>query len=236
MSPVTAPIDDSASLDDLPEPVRRSLLGSGALRQRLPVSVDVRQRGTIRTDADSKWLPFTAKERYSLSPPSFVWDATLKIAGVGLGRARDAFEDGHGSMRVRLLGVFTVVDETGPEMDQGSLMRWLNETMWFPAVWATDTITWTPIDDQRARGSVTVGDLTATAEFHFDDRGRLVDFVAERHRDTDDGFIMTRWSTPITDHADFHGIELPASGSAVWHLEDGDFEYIRIEATDVGYA
>ena len=232
---VTAPLTDSASIDGLPEPVQRSLHRSGVLQRPLPTTVVVEQRGAIRTSADSKWLQFTANERYTPSPPSFVWDAKLKMGGIGVGRARDAFEDGHGSMRVRLLGMFTVVDEAGPEMDQGSLMRWLNETMWFPAVWATDRIAWTPIDAQRARGSVTVGDLIAAAEFHFDDVGRLIDFTAERHRDTDDGFVMTPWSTPISDHADFGGVELPASGEAVWHLDEGDFAYIRIEATDVQY-
>ena len=226
---------EDLDLDHLPAPVRRSLVRSGVLERSVPTIVSVRQRGRIRTSSDSKWLPFTARERYALDPPFFAWDATLKIAGIGVGRARDAFEDGHGSMRVRLLGLFTVVDASGPEMDQGSLMRWLNETMWFPAVWATEVITWEAIDDHTARGSVTVGDLSATADFHFDDEGRLVDFSANRHRNTDDGFTMTPWSTPIDTHIDFDGLLLPASGSAIWHLPDGDFEYIRIEAMDVGY-
>jgi len=221
---------------DVPNPVRRSLHRSGVIGCEVPATVTVRQRGQIRTGADVRWLRFKATEQYHLDPPGFDWKASLKIAGMTLGRATDSLKDGHGRMHVRLLGLSTVVDASGPEIDQGSLMRWLNETMWFPAVWATDVISWEEIDDSSARGSVRVDGLTVGAEFRFDDDGRLVYFRADRYRDAELGYEMTPWSTPLTGHTRFNGIELPSSGSAVWSLADGDFEYIQIQVTDVRYS
>jgi len=221
---------------DLPEPVGRSLHRSGVIGSDVPATVTLRQKGQIRTGADVRWLRFKATEQYRLDPPGFDWKASLKIAGLTLGRATDSLKDGHGRMHVRLLGLSTVVDAMGAEIDQGSLMRWLNETMWFPAVWATDVISWEEIDDSSARGSVRVDGLTVGAEFRFADDGRLVDFRADRYRDAESGYEMTPWSTPLTGHTRFNGIELPSSGSAVWSLDDGDFEYIQIQVTDVRYS
>ena len=220
---------------ELPVPVRRSLERSGVVGLPIPQQVEVTQTGAIQSSPESKWLDFTARETYSLDPPSFTWDARFKIAGIRVGRATDSFADGRGGMRVRLLGLMTVVDETGPEIDQGSLVRWLNETMWFPAVWATDVISWEAIDDRCARGRVQVGDLAVDAEFHFDDEGRLVNFHALRYRADGDDLTLTPWSTPISSHGSFHGVELPVGGTAAWALDEGDFHYIRIEATDVRY-
>jgi hypothetical protein len=180
-------------------------------------------------------MGFSAREEYEVDRPGFVWKAALKKAGMPLGRVTDSLHDGRGRMHVRLFGMFNAVDATGPEIDQGSLMRWLNETMWFPAVWAAGVITWENAGEDRAVGSVHAGDLTARAEFRFDVEGRLVDFQADRYRAVGAGFEMSRWSTPLTEHARFQGFELPASGSAVWHLDRGDFEYIQIRATDVRY-
>ena len=45
---------------------------------------------------------------------------------------------GDGQQKRCFANVKDIVDATGREMDQGSVMRWFNETMWFPAVWATD--------------------------------------------------------------------------------------------------
>jgi hypothetical protein len=139
-------------------------------------------------------------------------------------------------MNVRLLGAFTVVDETGPEMDQGTVLRWLNETMWFPAVWATDTISWEPIDDSAAIGSISVGDLSVQAEFLFDEDGRLVDFRADRYYVDGSHALLTPWSTPLDSYGHFEGLELPLSGRAVWALPDGDLEYIQIRVTDIRYS
>ena len=221
---------------DLPNPVRRSLQRSGVMGSEVPATVTVRQRGQIRTSADARWLRFAAVEKFGLDPPGFDWKASLKIAGLTLGRATDSLRDGHGRMHVRLLGLSTVVDASGPEIDQGSLMRWLNETMWFPAVWATDVVSWDEIDGASARGSIRVGGITVGAEFRFDDDGRLVDFHADRYRDVESGYETTPWSTPLTGHTRFNGIELPTSGSAVWSLDHGDFEYIQIQVTDVRYS
>lgn len=219
----------------LPVPVQRGLHRAGVVDREVPGAVRVLQEGQIRTRADGRWLRFNAEEDYTLDPPGFVWNASLLLAGLKVGRATDSLADGRGRMRVKLFGLFTVVDASGKEMDQGSLMRWLNETMWFPAVWATDTFSWEPVNNNTAIGSVAVGDLTASAEFVFDDDGRLVDFRTDRFRSVGSGFEMTPWSTPLVEHRDFHGFELPSAGSAIWNL-DHAFEYIRIRVTDVSYS
>ena len=219
----------------LPVPVQRGLRRAGVIDCTVPAAVRVLQEGKIRTTAGGRWLRFTAEEDYTLNPPGFVWNASLLAAGIRAGRATDSLVNGRGRMRVKLFGIFTVVDASGHEMDQGSLMRWLNESMWFPAVWATDAISWEPVDDHAAIGSVAVDGLTATAEFHFDDDGRLVDFRADRFRAVGSGFEMTPWSTPLVEHQNFHGVELPSAGSAVWTLDHDTFEYIRIRVTDVSY-
>jgi hypothetical protein len=223
------------ALSELPEPVRRSLQRSALVGRPVPGAVTVLQDGRIRSSAEAKWLRFKARETYTIDPPGFTWRAALKIGGVTAGRATDTLAAGRGRMHVRLLGLKDIIDATGPEMDQGSAMRWLNETMWFPAVWATDVIRWQPIDDDSAIGSTTVGEQAVEAEFQFDPEGRLIDFRADRHRAIDDGFEVRPWRTPITEHANFNGIRLPARGSGVWELDDGDFEYIQIRVTDVRY-
>jgi len=221
------------SIARLPNPVGRSLLRSGVVDTEIPESVTVTQEGRIRTSADRKWLRFVARETYTLDPPGFEWDARLKMAGVTVGRAVDSLCQGRGAMKVKLLGLATIVDESGPEMDQGARMRWLNETMWFPSVWASDVMVWKPIDEGSAVGSMRIGGEETAGEFRFDEEGRLVDFRADRYRSVEEGFVLEPWSTPLTDHQRFGGIEVPSAGSAVWSPGGDDLEYIQIRVTDV---
>jgi len=106
--------------------------------------------------------------------------------------------------------------------------------MWFPQVWATDAVSWQSIDDTTAIGGVAVGDLAVEAEFRFDTEGRLIDFRADRYR-VDEEPTLTPWRTPITDHATFSGVEVPTRGCAIWKLETGELEYIRLHITDLQF-
>ena len=234
MEPTTEHILDESSIRRLPPPVARSLRHSGVLGRPIPQRVELRQRGEILLR--DRWLPLTADETYTLDPPSFKWTAAVKLAGLPIARAKDSFTSGRGRMHVKLLNLFTVVNAAGPEMDQGSLLRWLNETMWFPHVWATDVISWQAVDDASAVGAVSVGDQSVEAEFRFDTDGCLVDFRADRYRVEGDSAVLTPWRTPLTDHGRFGGVEVPTRGYAIWELNDGDLEYIRLQVTDVEYA
>jgi hypothetical protein len=217
----------------LPEPVRRSLTMSGALDRPIPTSVTLTQEGRIKTAPDRGWLPFTAEETFPTDRPGFRWTASVRMLGLPVLRAIDQLADGRGSMRGRVIGLFTAFDETGPHMDQGALVRWLNETMWFPWVWATGLVSWEPVDDSTAVGTVDAGDTSARAEFRFDAEGRVFNFVADRSRGS--GVGLTPWSTPITSHRSFDGVELPAGGTAIWHLDEGDFAYIELEVTSLTF-
>ena len=227
------PVLDEAAIEQLPAPVARSLRRSGVLGRPVPQRVSLRQQGEILLRG--RWFPFTADESYTLEPPSFEWNAAVKLAGVPLARAKDSLADGRGGMHVRLLNLFSVVDATGPEMDQGALMRWLNETMWFPQVWATSVISWESVDDLRAIGRVSAGDQSVEAEFIFDAEGRLVDFGADRYRIDGETAALVPWRTPLSDHGTFDGVEVPVRGCALWELEAGDLEYIRLQITELRY-
>lgn len=115
------------------------------------------QNGRIRSDVGRRWMKFSATESYSVVIPDFEWSAKMRVAGLGLGRAMDTPSNGRGRMHLRLLGALTVVDADGPEIDQGALVRWLNETISFLQVWATDTFSWKPIGQTSAVAVIELG-------------------------------------------------------------------------------
>ena len=219
----------------LPAPVQRSLRLSGVVGKPVPNSVEARIDGRLRGSSKSRWLRFKSTETFEVSRPGFVWSAAMKVGPMTVGRAIDSLSARKGSMQVRLLGVIRVIDATGPEMDEASLMRWLNETMFFPAVWATNVISWEPVDDMSAIGSVRTGPVKASGEFRFDEEGRFVDFHAGRYRSVGQGYEMTPWSTPISSHAPLAGVLVPSAGAGVWHLDGDTFEYIQLEVTSLRY-
>jgi uncharacterized protein DUF6544 len=221
-------------LGGLPEPVQRYLRYTGIVGKPLVRTVYLRQQGRVRL-AGQRWIPLRAQEWFSVRPPGFVWDATMRVAGIPVGRARDMYQGGQGRMLVKAASLVTVADVDGEEMDQGSMMRYLSELMWFPSAFLEDNISFRAIDATSARVTMTDHGKTATATLFFDSAGRLTNFMARRYAIAGESRDLHMWSAPVTGYGEFEGLKLPVRVKAVWQLTEGDREDIDVTLTDLRY-
>lgn len=216
-------------VDALPVPVARYLSYSGVVGKPAVGSVWIRQTGRMRSASDKPWMPITAVEAYSIDPPGFDWKGTVRLGGIPLIRPHDVYAGGRGRMQVTLAGLIKLWDLEGDQMDQGSLMRYLNEMVWFPTAFLGANTTWSPIDERSAQVSISDHGRTATASMHFDELGRPADFVAHRYRHLGKGrFSWEEWATPFTEHGEFGGFRLPIAGRAEWRLSSETLVYAEL--------
>jgi hypothetical protein len=138
-------------------------------------------------------------------------------------------------MLIRAGALFTVVDDKGPELDQGSMMRYLSEMIWFPTAFLGDNIAWEAVDDTAASVSLTDGGERVTGTMYFDREGRFTEFVAERYRMVEGGYDLETWSTPAYEYGELAGLRLPLRGGAVWKLAEGDLKYADVTITNLEY-
>lgn len=213
-----------AHLLPLPEVVQRYLRYSQVIGKEPIRTVRLKQIGKMRQSAQQPWMKLDAEEYYSVNPPGFLWVGTIRKGGFPLVRARDRYRDGKGNMQIKLGTLFTIADATGAGMDQASLMRYLNEMMWFPTAFLGPNISFEPVDQASAKVTLTDLGTQVTATMYFDEQGRPTDFVAPRsYREG-----LETWSTPITSYGEFGGFKLPVKGKAVWKLPEGDLEYLDV--------
>jgi hypothetical protein len=222
-----------ADLATVPKSVQRWLRYSQVVGKERPVTVRLKQQGQLRLGQDQAWMPFEAEEYYTTDPPGFVWPVQMRMALLLSVTGWDRYVDGVGSIQMRLLSVIPVANKCGGGLNQGGLLRYLNETMWFPAAALSPYITWEGGSATSARATMSYGGETASATFMFDDEGRLTDMVAQRYNDAR-GRLET-WSTPIGAYGEFEGVRVPVAGEGVWKYETGDFPYIRLRVTDLDY-
>jgi hypothetical protein len=207
----------------LPPPVARYL------RMALPTpkqiqQVHIRQTGTLRTDVTSqRWMPFDAE--HVVVPPAtgFVWNARVQIAPVIHVRVRDALIDGEGSGEVRLLSAFTVSAAAGtPEMNSGSLHRYLAEAVWYPtALMPGSKLQWTEIDRTRALATLTDHGVTVSLEFTFADTGEVTGiYTPGRWGTFPEGYRQVPWEGHFRNYRERDGVVVPTEGDVGWYVEN----------------
>jgi len=222
-------------LKDLPPPVQRYMSYSGVIGKAIPHTVHLKQVGKIRQGEKSAWMKIEAVEYYSTAPPGFVWKVFMPSKRFPLALGRDAYLDGRGSMLIKMLALFPLAKAAGSEIDQGSMMRYLNEMTWFPAAFLGENISWKAADDNSAEVTLADRGKSVSAIMYFDPEGKPLNFVAKRYRMVGKIYDLETWSTPFTGYGEFEGLRLPVKGQGVWNLKEGDLVYIELEITELKY-
>jgi hypothetical protein len=217
----------------LPRPVQRYLATTGGPSRRPLRAAHLKQTGRIRTGPDKDWIPLVSEQVYAFQPAGFVWFADARVAPLLHLFARDKFVDGRGNMWIKLMGLITVADSGGPEIDQGAALRYWGEILAFPEVLSSPQTTWEPIDERRARVTMNQGAIIVRATIDFDEHGYPVATHADRFRDVQGRPVLTPWSGYSRAWKDIDGRRFPTQWESVWHLPGGDFPAVQMEIRSV---
>lgn len=222
-----------ADIARLPLPVRRYITLTGAIGRPVVTEVTLRFEATMYDAPGARGMtgPVAQYERFDL--PRRLFLMTTRMKGLPVAVLHD-FDRDQATMRVRLAGLVNVVDIGGPELTRAETVAILNDLCFFaPSRLIDPRLTWTPLDDTRARVAFTVGPNTVSAELVFNEVGELVDFVSDdRGALEKDGTLrIQRWTTPMSNYRDFNGWHLASEGDAIWHRPVGPFTYGHFRLT-----
>ena len=228
-------IVEQSELERLPTPVRRWLEVSGVVGRERARVVRLKQRGELRTSPDAAWIPARAEQYFSVEPPGFIWRVDATMMGILPVTGRDKYVAGHGHMLIKAASVVNVVDAADDKIDQGSMLRFLGEIVWFPSAALSRYLAWDPIDERSATATIRYGGLAASAVFTFDVQGRVVSLRAERYLGGGADAKLTPWIVTCSEWRVFQGVEIPNRGDVGWTLASGEFTYYRWEILDVEF-
>ena len=211
---------DVDGIEDLPPPVSRYL--RWCLDDLRPLRLlRIAQRGTLRTDAQSeRWMPFTAEQLVAPAAVGFLWDAHVTLNPLVHVRVRDAFMEGRGSGHASLLSAFTVSSDAGtPEMNSGSLHRFLAEAVWYPtALLPGPHLRWSPLDANRAVAELTVHGVSVSLEFRFADTGEVTGiYTPARWGTFPGGYAQRGWEGHFRNYRTLGGIRVPTEAEVGWY-------------------
>ncbi len=227
----------SAMLTELPPVVQKWLRRSNVVGKEIIQTVHLRQIGEMKSTAAGKWLPMTAEQYCTTDHPGFLWWARIRALPLIHIVGRDKYENGHGVMLIKLLGLFKIADTAGKEIDQGALVRYLAETTWYPSAALNDYIRWQEIDSLTARATMSYGGTTASGTFRFTSAADLVSFEALRYYFRKEGSSLENWFVTVSDdgYREFAGIRIPTKLAVTWKSKTGDFTWLKLELTEVEF-
>jgi hypothetical protein len=222
---------------NLPPIVQKWLRNSGAVGKEIIHTVRLKQKGQMKMKPEQeKWYEANAVQYFTVDNPAFIWKVKVDMMPLVFFTGRDKFSDGKGNMLIKVLSLFNVVNASDNEkINQGTLQRYLGETIWFPTAVVSPYIKWEEIDSLSAKATMTYKGTSGSAVFTFNENGDFVKFSAMRYKDSDEKAQLKEWIITLSDYKVYDGIKIPVKGEATWKLDNGDFTWYKLKIYDVEY-
>ncbi len=214
-------------LEGLPGPVQRYF--RNVLPNGYPYISYVRLKhdGLFKTGPGKDWTNIEGEQYFTTEPPGFIW-----IGRTSMFKAEDYYIGNEGRLKVKLLSFLTIVNEDGPEIDQGELLRWLGESLWFPANLLPDSSkSWHPVDDTTAKLEFEHEDHSLYYIVHFNENDEIYKIQTKRYKDGE----LENWTGYFRDYFRYDGVLIPGTIEAVWNLDEGDYQYARFHIKEIEY-
>lgn len=225
-----------SELNNLPSCVQKWMRCSGVVGHEKIHTVRLTQSGRLRLEPDKPWMPVEAVQYINVDKPGFVWKARVKMAPFIYLQGKDKYFNGHGSMQIKLLSLLTVVNsKPAPEMDQGTLLRYLAEMMWYPSAALNDYISWEEVGANSARATMKWQGVQASMLFNFNETGDVVSTVAARYQEVNGAFVLNDWGGIPREFHEYNGIRIANQADVVWKYQTGDFNWLQIEVNDIDF-
>jgi hypothetical protein len=138
-------------------------------------------------------------------------------------------------MKIKLLGLFTVMEAKGPEMNKAETVTVFNDMcLMAPATLIDKRITWEAIDNRSAKATFVNGTNKISAVLYFNENGQLTNFTSDDRLDVNEQ-KQIRFSTPVKNYKLIEGRTVPTYGETIWHYPDGEFVYGQFNLSKIDY-
>ena len=228
---------EEADIKHLPLVVQKYLHYVGVVGKNKVYNARITLGGTIRSNANDPWMKLTSEQYNFFENPTrifYIKACKMGIPAVGI----HLYKDATATMKIKLAGMFTIVDAKGIEMNQAETVTVFNDMcIMAPSTLIDKNIRWESLDALTVKATYTNGMQTISAVLYFNEKGELINFMSNDRYDTSDGKIYKNypWVTPIKEYKDFNGYRLASSASLIYLRPDGDFCYGEFLLTGIAY-
>jgi len=223
-------------LNDLPKPIQNWLKNSGIIGKNFINIAKIEQKALLKMKPDqNNWMEATATQYSTFEEPNFIWVVKVKMNEFLNALGRDKFIDGKGEMFIKLNSLLTVVDEKGEKLDEGTIQRYLGEMVWMPSLAFSKNIQWEEIDSTTVKATINYKGTSGSGIFYFNSNGDFIKFTALRYMGNEANTKKYEWVIQAEDYKTFEGIKVPSKLTATWKLKQIDWNWLKMEITNIKY-
>ncbi len=222
-----------ADMATLPAPVQKYIRYTGAINKPKVKNMKIVFDGEMR-DKGKDYFKFNSVQYNFFDAPARLFFMKAKMYGTTV-PGYHCYQNERATMQIKLLGLFSVVNIKGTEMNKAETVTVFNDMcLMAPASLIDKRIEWTAMDSLSAKAIFTNGVNKITAILYFNEQGQLINFTSDDRYAIGD-MKQYRFSTPVKEYVQIDGRDIWKYGETIWHYPDGEFVYGKFTLKSIEY-
>ena len=222
-----------SDIQHLPPIVQKYLRTCQVINQPKVKNFKVVMEGEMRSKGKD-FFPFESIQYNSVKNFSRFFFMKGKMFGMTV-PGYHKYVHGKASMNIRLFGMIPIIKVDGDIMDQTETVTFFNDMcLMAPATLIDERISWKSISDTVVLATFTVMQHRISAELHFNQDGKLLNFISNDRTEISD-MKKYPFQTPVHAYGTFDHFRLVSQGDGVWIYPDGAFIYGKFFLKDIKY-
>jgi hypothetical protein len=215
-------------LKGLPEPVQRYFKNVLLENQSYINTIRLKHIGQFKTGINKNWVDIRGQQYYNTQIPSFIWKGKI-----GLICAKDMYLNGKGKLIIKLFHLFTIKKAEGRNYDQGELLRWLGESVWFPTnLLPSDRLQWHAINETSAKITLTYNTLSLFYIVTFNENDQICKLETKRYYENN---TLKTWIGECFKYKEINGVKVPTVLKASWIINKIEHNYALFQLEEIEY-
>ena len=215
-------------LEGLPKPVQRYFKHVLSENQPYINTIRLKHIGQFKTGLKKNWVDIRGQQYYNTQIPSFIW-----YGKIGAICAKDMYIKGKGKLIITLFYLFTIRKAQGRNYDQGELLRWLGESVWFPTnLLPSDHLQWHAIDETSAKLTLTYNKLSLFYIVTFNEKDQISKLETKRYYE--DNTLKT-WVGECFKYKEINDVKVPTVLKASWIINKTEHNYALFQLEEIEY-
>ncbi len=231
-----APLTEQ-DISGLPEIVKKYIRFTGSIGKPKVINFRTEFSGGIRSNPIEEYMTLRSVQYNFLDDDyeRFFYISAKKagIPAIGL----HIYQNAQATFKIKILGLFQVVNAFGQKMNQGESVTVLNDIcVMAPGSLIDRRISWETIDSTTVKAVFTNKGITVSAVLYFTNDGKLVNFISnDRYETNGKEYNNYPWETPVLEYKEFNCYHLPSKAKLIYKRNDGDFCYGEFNLVSVEY-
>jgi hypothetical protein len=224
-------------LADLPGVLRNYITSCGYVGKEQVICCKLKwKQAALKMRPGKAWTALDCIQVNFLPQPARIVLMKAHMFGFLPFGAMDKYQDGKGSMLIRLMDFLTLSNTKGSEMDKAELVTILAETIIIPAYALLPYIHWREIDSYTFEGTIKDRGISAKGIFYFNEQSELQRFeTLDRFYSSKGKFFNYPWIAYAGKFKEKGGIKFPSDFKAVWKTDQGDYTYFKGEISGIEF-